>query len=1466
MRTVEGKLTGDGRDVSRGSASANSDEDGMDDSSSSADMEEISGDFEIREKRPCCCCLTAMRFYHVTYVLLFIAYLITVPLWAKWLISAPMPYRNWHEDIDKWPLLGLSQTNLALEEPVPGISMSAVPTDPGACNYTCGESYKGYRSNLMNFEVRMKLNESLPASANISTLYPVLLASEDFDNWILVGDRRHASPEPFFRSHSSESGRVYVHKTDQCMNMPEKNNSFTSQGIYLVGCVTWRSGGQDALSKSKTVTAADLGKYCDSVGGVCGWPCGSRIPATRMEACSADGIIDTKVMGKHIPSATGSKVEVFACAETESELSESCTLSTRPLSVWPCHECQQQLKTEEDGFAEEGGASPMDDGLDWSTNLRRRLAGDEVETVVHERFVSLPQLEVRVYESEVPEGRDLFNTPRAFVFAAHSLDGPWENIYAEADIKNVPVDHKYPKTPIKRGGGDMNSMRLEHLNWLSIESDSCFGKRGPLYLVACAVNQSVYDDPGLWYPMAPRFSPGQVVGPPPFNDRCVAVGGRCGHACVPQADEYLQHCDANGEIPLELLVGEIPMEYNETRAVELFVFALLVGFAVKILMLCPGIFSPYRRAHDYDPDMTESFRYIVAVAALSTADDNKGAMVRNLVGLVACMPPDCRCRYHVVANDEGHRNEMKQCWRLFCKIIASVPNFGGDSYERNVLELTKVWCSETRMMGLPQIGGKTSTLDEKVLDRLSGKSSLKKMLKETRWRRWDTARIAALESAMNALATDLRTDYNKFTQSTPYLDDLEDWSPADTDSLPLRLHYTSRAKPIEDQRNIMVNHAAVGSWYYKVPTNATVEDWLALRTRSKEMVYALPDHDDEAVNVPLRSSHGKAGGLNFVDNYMTVVARRPHNIYDNEMDEAPCLFAIAEAFHQFQPDFMLSCIPCFFTRNGLLDERVSFTQTPPHYPEISTKSDYMDCNNASYFRLTSMLRNCCGGVTSCGTNAMFMIPANDSIWERRLKRVRDQDKKRREHLIEREFFHTSTKIDDTATTIDSVLMGRHSHFVNRKLAFGMAKDPTEFLGVQSRWVEGAVTLALQWLTNTTESDPKARRNRWMISSLIMAFVSFIALMMFLVTDNHNEEKIIEYGWETTGSAQALADPIKDFFFFLENNSDGTKPHYLKLFGNIFDLDVTKTLFRTLVIWITLCVSCFLMLFVTTCLAKGITRCCRCPFPNEMRWWSRLLIAMDILTNFVWFWSAFFWIGFNCYLAWSRVTFHFDNTGMMAFMLVVNVLNLLLLMTNSMRYSIMESVDANEVAALSMDVLWRSNQLFFVSAPLQLFSLASGISEFVKYRFYGQDIGGAVDEEKTTLSVRLVKFWTALVVLCPIVCWVRYFVVAWIYPNSLAACITLTLIALDVLHPCVFLWFGHVNLNPHEVAKMTCFQCLLSCPWWKAQVKSWVLEGAFASFLKYLPLAYFIFMPFLALYNSYFGLTGAFMLVAMGPAH
>merc|ERR1719401_3344803 len=139
----------------------------------------------------------------------------------------------------------------------------------------------------------------------------------------------------------------------------------------------------------------------------------------------------------------------------------------------------------------------------------------------------------------------------------------------------------------------------------------------------------------------------------------------------------MRHCLKDGYINQTALVSNIPIQYNRVTPVFLFAYVLLFGFAVKTIMLCPGIFSPYKRCHFYDPDMTEMLRYLLVVGVTGGGDEGKGTMIRNTVGMVSGLLPECRCRFIVCNNEEGHRLEMMICWQKFCAVLGCIPNFGG---------------------------------------------------------------------------------------------------------------------------------------------------------------------------------------------------------------------------------------------------------------------------------------------------------------------------------------------------------------------------------------------------------------------------------------------------------------------------------------------------------------------------------------------------------------------------------------------------------------------------------------------------------------------------------------------------------------------------------------------------------------------------------------------------------------------
>merc|ERR1740121_3206681 len=178
------------------------------------------------------------------------------------------------------------------------------------------------------------------------------------------------------------------------------------------------------------------------------------------------------------------------------------------------------------------------------------------------------------------------------------------------------------------------------------------------------------------------------------------------------------------------------------------------------------------------------------------------------------------------------------------------------------------------------------------------------------------------------------------------------------------------------------------------------------------------------------------------------------------------------------------------------------------------------------------------------------------------------------------------------------------------------------------------------------------------------------------------------------------------------------------------------------------------------------------------------------------------------------------------MLCATFLNYALIISNSMRFTIMESIDANEIAVLSMDNIWRANQLFFMVGPIQGFSVITGTKNFISYKLYGQDIGGWQGGDLTQTSITIVKYWTTLIIVSCIASWVYLYAsnpTADAYQSRRPGCLIFTFIAMDVLHPCVYLWTVGNKFPDEEGAKMSWWQKAITARWWKAKLASFVLN-------------------------------------------
>merc|ERR1712054_534718 len=66
-------------------------------------------------------------------------------------------------------------------------------------------------------------------------------------------------------------------------------------------------------------------------------------------------------------------------------------------------------------------------------------------------------------------------------------------------------------------------------------------------------------------------------------------------------------------------------------------------------------------------------------------------------------------------------------------------------------------------------------------------------------------------------------------------------------------------------------------------------------------------------------------------------------------------------------------------------------------------------------------------------------------------------------VLEWRFFHESCKVEDTASSLHRVVNGKYSQYINMRLSYGMAKEPTDYLAAVQRWAEGGVVLSLIFL-------------------------------------------------------------------------------------------------------------------------------------------------------------------------------------------------------------------------------------------------------------------------------------------------------------------------------------------------------------------------------------------------------------------
>ena len=268
----------------------------------------------------------------------------------------------------------------------------------------------------------------------------------------------------------------------------------------------------------------------------------------------------SSIAGREIPTADfQGSIEMRECLN--GGLDGTCDTATSKFKQWNCHKCLYDPRTEDDmrrrlQIPGMGGLPSGLPGLDPDPDASSGgipgmpgipglgPIGTETSAAAGQGpmiYTSLPRFHVTVSGSSAPDGTDVFSQPRVFILqSSRENRGKWTKLYKHNyGMTNPPVAVGKDNKPLVKKDDDSydeemepvqdpasaHAMNLNQQNRLEIDPGWCYGRQGPLYLVACAVNSTLYEG------SFSRFEAGQQAAPPPFNDRCVAVSGRCAFAC-----------------------------------------------------------------------------------------------------------------------------------------------------------------------------------------------------------------------------------------------------------------------------------------------------------------------------------------------------------------------------------------------------------------------------------------------------------------------------------------------------------------------------------------------------------------------------------------------------------------------------------------------------------------------------------------------------------------------------------------------------------------------------------------------------------------------------------------------------------------------------------------------------------------------------------------------------------------------
>jgi len=216
----------------------------------------------------------------------------------------------------------------------------------------------------------------------------------------------------------------------------------------------------------------------------------------------------------------------------------------------------------------------------------------------------------------------------------------------------------------------------------------------------------------------------------------------------------------------------------------------------------------------------------------------------------------------------------------------------------------------------------------------------------------------------------------------------------------------------------------------------------------------------------------------------------------------------------------------------------------------------------------------------------------------------------------------------------------------------------------------------------------------------------------------------------------------------------------------------------------------------------------------------------------------------------------------------------LVITATSRYRMDQGMAANEVFFLSLTNIWRTTQIFYITAPLTVYSILMGCSDFSRHRVLDVDISYWVGGDRGAVSKSITQWWTLLLILGMIFSWICFFTKLVPYVDAVSLAIV-TFIAMDVMHPCAFLWLGTAKEklprklpSPFKNARGVVFSILLTLYWimfcpafWRNCMRAVVFHPRTAGFIKWVGPVQHVMFPILTIFIPELGVNQALLLLA-----